>query len=178
MQYILCSLVIGLFLALGATTDLRAQNFERGAEAAKSGDFAAAIREWLPLAEQGLTVAQFNIGLLYQTGSGVPRNLKEAARWYELAGKQGDPRAQTNLGFLYQRGIGVVKDYNEAAKWFQLSAKQGDQVVQVSLGMMYRNGQGVSQDFNEAVKWYRLAAEKNILTVNMVSASCTKMVMV
>jgi hypothetical protein len=43
------------------------------------GDYATALQEWLPLAEQGDAVAQYNLGVMYANGWGVPENDAEAA---------------------------------------------------------------------------------------------------
>ena len=54
-------------------------------------------------AGQGDLTAQFNLGRLYATGTGVPLNYAEAAKWYRLAAQRGHVEAQYNLGFLYER---------------------------------------------------------------------------
>ncbi len=51
-----------------ASADIR-----HGLAAYESGDFSAALAEWEPLADEGLAAAQFNLGLLYHTGQGVPK---------------------------------------------------------------------------------------------------------
>ena len=42
----------------------------KGFEAAQSGDFETALKEWKPLAEGGESVAQHNLGLMYDNGWG------------------------------------------------------------------------------------------------------------
>ena len=133
-------------------------DFHKGVTAYKSGDFATALREWKPLAEQGDASAQFNLGMMYQKGIGVPRGYKTAVKWYRLATEQGFARAQTNLGVMYQEGIGVPQDYKTAVKWYSLSAKQGDAFAQFNLGLMYGLGQGVTQDDFYAHMWGNLGA--------------------
>ncbi len=90
------------------------------------GDYTAAYDEWLPLAELGDAEAQFNLGVLYDEGAGVERNLATAADWYRKAAEQGFIDAQTNLGILYYHGLGVDRDHEVAAHWFRLAADQGD----------------------------------------------------
>lgn len=90
------------------------------------GDYTAAYDEWLPLAELGDAEAQFNLGVLYDEGAGVERNLTTAADWYRKAAEQGFIDAQTNLGILYYHGLGVDRDHEAAAHWFRLAADQGD----------------------------------------------------
>ena len=80
-------------------------DFEKGMEAWLRGDYATALREWKPLAEQGLADAQFGLGLMYYKGEGVPKDDKEAVMWYRLAAEQGDAPAQVNLGVMYREGV-------------------------------------------------------------------------
>jgi len=77
-------------------------------------------------AEQGRAYAQYNLGVMYNNGTGVPQDYAEAMRWYRLAAEQGDADAQGNLGVMYDTGTGVPQDYVAAHMWFNLSAAQGD----------------------------------------------------
>jgi hypothetical protein len=109
-------------------------------------------------AEQGNAEEQTNLGIMYDSGQGVPQDHAEAVRWYRLAAEQGDARAQTRLGIMYENGQGVPQDYAEAVRWYRLAAEQGDARAQYSLGIMYDNGQGVPQDYVMAHMWANLAA--------------------
>jgi len=51
-----------------------------GADAYAQGDYATALKEWRPLAEQGNAQAQLNLGGLYHLGRGVPQDYQEAVR--------------------------------------------------------------------------------------------------
>ncbi len=55
--------------------------WDEGVAAYERGDYATAIREWRPLADQGDAVAQNNIGLMYDNGRGVPQDYGEAVQW-------------------------------------------------------------------------------------------------
>ena len=82
--------------------------------------------KWFRLAaEQGLASAQFNLGLMYDEGRGVPQDDQEAVKWYRLAADQGDALAQNNLGLMYRNGRGVPQDYVRAHMWVNLAAAQG-----------------------------------------------------
>lgn len=139
-----------------------AQDFDAGLAAYEAGDFATALREWKPLAEQGNAVAQTNLGLMYANGQGVLQNYAEATKWTLLAAAQGDSDAQFNIGLTYYHGQGVPKDDAEAVKWFRLAAEQDHAMAQFNLGFVYDKGLGVPQDDAEALKWYRLAAQQGI----------------
>src|SRR5262249_7132050 len=65
--------------------------FKEAVEAYQRGDFTTAFAELQPLAEQGVLEAQYNLGILYEKGEGVDKDLAKAASWYEKAADQGDP---------------------------------------------------------------------------------------
>ena len=62
------------------------------------------------LSEQGNAEAQFNLGLIYYLGDGIPRDYKEAVKWYTKAAEQGNADAQYNLGVMYYIGEGITQD--------------------------------------------------------------------
>ena len=100
-------------------------DFQAGVDAYNQGDYATALKEWRPLAEQGDVDAQFNLGVMYDMGHGVPpQDYGEAVRWYRLAAEQGYASAQVNLGVLYGDGLGVLQDHVQAHMWANLAAAQ------------------------------------------------------
>jgi TPR repeat protein len=129
-------------LFLGVAVPVAAGPFEDGANAVKIGDFAIAMRLWRSVADRGLAMAQFNLGLMYDNGQGAPRDDVAAVSWYRKAADQGHAKAQSNLGFMYFNGRGVSQDYAEAVKWYRKAADQGDAAAQYKLGVTYDNGQG------------------------------------
>ena len=100
-----------------------------GVDAYLRGNYATALSELRPLAEQGYAGAQYNLGLMYDKGYGVPQDYEQARQWYEKAAAQGYAKAQYNLGVLYHNGNGVPKNLVQAHKWFNLSAAKGDNNV-------------------------------------------------
>ena len=120
--------------------------------------WAADLRTTKQLAEQGYAKAQFNLGLIYDIGKGIPQDHKAAVKWFRLAAEQGNARAQHNLGVACNIGKGVPQDYKAAVKWFRLAAEQGDADAQYNLGWVYEKGQGVPQDYIYAHMWINLAA--------------------
>jgi hypothetical protein len=111
-------------------------------------------------ADQGRADAQFNLGLRYASGQGVPQDYTEAVRWYSKAADQGMASAQFNLGLKYANGEGTPQDHAEAVKWFRMASDQGMAQAQYTLGMLYKYGLGIKQDQAEAAKWYRKAADQ------------------
>jgi uncharacterized protein len=76
-------------------------------------------------AEQGYAEAQFNLGVRYDNGQGVPQDYKEAAKWWIKAAEQGDARAQSSLGVMYAKGEGVPQDYVRAYAWGNVGSANG-----------------------------------------------------
>lgn len=126
------------------------------------GDYATALKDLRPLADQGIARAQFLLGNMYKNAWGVPQNNVEAVKWYRLAANQGILLAQSNLGVMYVGGRGVPQNDEEAARWYRLAADQGEAGAQYNLSNMYLQGQGVPQDPAEAVKWLHLAADQGL----------------
>ena len=114
---------------LGLAAPVVAGPFEDGLAAHKRGDYATTLRLWRPLADQGDAQAQFNLGVIYAKGQGVPQDYVEAMKWFRKAADQGDASAQSNLGFMYAKGQGVSEDYVRAHMWFNLSAAHGNKVA-------------------------------------------------
>ena len=104
-------------------------DYQKGYAAYKSDDYATALREWTPLAEQGIAAAQFFLGLMYRNGHGVTQDYKTAIKWYTLAAQQGFAAAQYNLSVMYDSGQGVIQDNVYAHMWYNIAASQGGKVA-------------------------------------------------
>lgn len=105
-----------------------AQDFEKGLAAARSGDYATALQELRPLAEQGDATAQYTLGWMYRNGNGVLQDYAFAMRWYRLAAEQGYAAAQSNLGTMYLVGEADTVDDVTAHMWINISAVNGDEI--------------------------------------------------
>lgn len=97
-----------LLLVLATPTNA---DFGIGKTAYDRGDYATALRELRPLAEQGNAAAQLSLGVMYATGRGVPQDYTEALRWYRLAVKQGKAEAPSLMGVQYEKGQGMPQEY-------------------------------------------------------------------
>ncbi len=87
-----------VLVAAPACTD-----FEPGEEAYDRGDYATALKEWRPLAEQGDAEAQFIMGGMYNLGQGVPQDDVQAHMWLSLAAAQGIENARKARDILAAR---------------------------------------------------------------------------
>ncbi len=117
MRYLLLALCLVAGLAGTASADVK-----NGINAYQRGDYATAMRELKPLAEQDDVDAQYHLGEMYLHGHGVGRNFVVAAAWYAKAAEGGHPRAQASLGGLYALGLGVYQDFGTAFFWMITAA--------------------------------------------------------
>lgn len=84
-------------------------------------------------AEQGYADAQFNLGLMYINGEGVPQDIPHAVELFQKAAEQGHVDAQNNLGAMYFTGEGVTRDEKKAIEWFEKAAAQGNEDARANL---------------------------------------------
>ncbi len=120
------TLLLSLSLLFLFSSSVYGGDYQDGVDAHKRKDYKEAVRLFLPLAEQGDAVSQYNLGLMYDNGQGVPQDYKEAVKWYRLSAEQGFASAQFNLASMYATGQGVPQDYALAHMWFNLSGSNGD----------------------------------------------------
>ena len=92
------------------------------------------IAEYRAAADKGEAWAQYNLGIMYANGEGVPEDDATAVKWYTKAAEQGDAAAQNNLGVMYEDGHGVPQDNVMAYMWWNLAAAQGDENAKENKG--------------------------------------------
>lgn len=125
------------------------------------------------LAAQHNSMGQYNLGLIYEIGQGLPAeemSQKEAiaAEWYRKAAAQGHVAAQCSLGGMSEGGYGISPEEMPqkeaiAVGWYRQAAAQGHAGAQQCLGRMYESGRGIPakeipQKDRLAVEWFRKAA--------------------
>ena len=147
-------------LNLAQTTDVEAQ-YQLGRIYHKvEKDYAAATKWYEMAANNGHTIAQYEMGEFYYKGIGIEVNYKEAFYWYEMSAKCGNSRSKKRLGQLYQMGYGARRDIKKAAMFFEMAAQQGDADAQYSLGELYRRGEGREKNLVTAFAWYEKAYQE------------------
>lgn len=126
-----------------------------GYEAYRSGDAAAAVAAWLPVAGVAPHRVQYHLSDLIAHGLGAPADPSEAARILAEAVDHGHAEAQ------YWRGEVALAAARpaEAARWFALAAEQGIALAQFALALRIESGDAPTQDIAVAADWYRQAAE-------------------
>ena len=154
------STVLTGFIFCTLIFNVAAETYEEGKQAYLNRDYSRALEILQPLAENGNSLAQITMGLMYDYGHGVPQDTAESVRWYRLAAEQGAPLVQHDLGVKYFQGQGVDQDYQEAAKWWEMSASAGIADSQFNLGLMYYRGISVDKDFIKAGALFEAAAKQ------------------
>jgi len=76
---------------------------QKGLTAAQNGDYATALREFTPLAEQGIAEAQVNLGFMYKKGRGVPQDDIYAHMWWNIAASLGHDGASKNREIIAKK---------------------------------------------------------------------------
>ena len=131
----------------------------KGYDSEQDGDYEEALYWYRKAARKGYYVAQYNLGVFYERGKGVAKDLLEAVRWYKKAAAQDYPNAQYNLGVFYERGMGVEKDEHRAADYYREAAAQDYPNAIYNLGVFYERGRGVKKDMYKAAELYQRAAD-------------------
>jgi TPR repeat protein len=97
-----------------------------------------------------------NLGLVYAQGKGVPRDLKEASKYFRMAAEGGSAHGQYNMGVhsLEQ------KDDREAMRWWRLAARNGHSRASFEIGDAYfLSNHGMKKDLVEAERWFLTALQ-------------------
>ena len=142
------------------------------------------IKKRLAEAEKGDPLAQYEVGVMYQEGLGVPQDLIEAMEWFVRSAEQDDFAQYCVHILMYDVGKDGFQDHEEMAKWFRqaaeaglgetvtgpvdpgkieekwlkLGAEHGNVHAQRNLGFFYQEGVGGQPNYEESLKWMRIAA--------------------
>lgn len=150
-----------LLCALFSSSLALANTLDEARQKMLQKDYAGAHAIYVALANQNDAKACYNLGLMYQSGDGVPKNLDEAVKWYAKSASLNFAEAQYTLGSLvFQRFIQNIT-YPQAVSYYEQAAKQGHVKSQLNLGMLYLRGDVIAQDMPAAVHWLSLAASNN-----------------
>lgn len=139
-------------LALGAELIQRPESIQEGVKWLKR---TVATR----VASPACTAASA-LGNLYATGRGsIPRNMKEAAQWYEIAANGGDARSQLVYALLLLQGEQVEKNTDEGIRYLRLAAGQNHVPAIALLIDFLRSGKFTDKNDQEAAAWEKRMEE-------------------
>jgi len=139
----------------------------KGLDAYYKGDYSTAAALLKPLADKGISRAQFRIGYMHFLGRGFKKNRQEADRVIRAAlpaiqkfANDGRTWAQSDLGSLHEDGLVLPRNYTEAVYWYRSAAEKGYPGAQTNLGIMYALGRGVNSNRRTAIEWFQRAAKQ------------------
>lgn len=121
--------------------------------------------------DQGDVESLVLLGMAYENGWGVAKDLKRAEELYLKAQKEGSPSAEIHLDELraetqFRRGLKCIdgadceRDWALARQWFTKASDQGHTMAMVWLGLLFQRGLGGTADAETACSLYVKAGEK------------------
>ncbi|CAL1613258.1 unnamed protein product [Knipowitschia caucasica] len=130
-----------------------------GLQNANSDNYEEAFTCFLAAAHLGYPKAQFNIGVCYEKGRGVSRDLEKAIHYYRQAAANGHAQAQYRCAKLLLSSRTHLSDdeLKTATDLLEKAFAAGitkDNTALLFLGQCYRKGLGVPQNLNKAVDFY------------------------
>lgn len=114
-----------LLALLILSSTLLANNYNKGVDAYKNGDYKTAVELWKPYASDGNVKAQYSIATIFYEGKGVEQNYKKALYWYKQAAEQEHAKSFLRIGLMYCKGEGVLKSFKKAVPYVQLASDNG-----------------------------------------------------
>ncbi len=131
----------------------------RTALPAMSDKLPAALRN---AAAKGQPAADYEIGIRYLEGQGVPQSTDDGMRWLERAADAGLAPAHFRLGGLYEKGLGVKKNLDQARRHYVIAADKGHAKAMHNLAVLFAEGVDGKPDYKTASQWFRRAAEHGV----------------
>ena len=108
-------------------------------------------------ARRGNAEAEYNLGMMYARGQGVPKNYEAAFSWFQKAHEKGHPGATFFMGKMFANGIGVEKDPHKAERMFQKCSS--DPRAQYEIGLLYFK-EDMPRDLDMSARWMLRAARE------------------
>ena len=101
------------------------------------------------------------LGVCYEKGRGVEKDVSKAIELYRRAIDQDSPLGFCYLAVCYEKGNGVEKDVSRAAELYRRASDQDYPLGHCQLGLCYENGEGVEKDVSRAAELYRRASDQD-----------------
>lgn len=145
-------------LIVAFTTPVYPADYDKGMDYYRNEQYTAAIKELMPLAENGHTNAMYRIGVMYYRGRGFTKNHEKTAHWMKLAAETGHRGAIYSMGWLYEHGHGVQWDEQKALELYLKAARKGHGYAALRVGVMHSGDRDytIRQDRNVSVFWYHV----------------------
>ncbi|XP_025087387.1 death ligand signal enhancer-like isoform X1 [Pomacea canaliculata] len=133
-----------------------------GIYAADQGNMTSAIEHLKLASSLGHAPAYFNLGLCFEMGCGVSKDMEKAAECYRMAAEAGHTQSVFNLALMTLKGEGgMEEDRQKGVQLLTQAAQQGLAQAQTYLGVYYTEDDDDQQDFTKAVSYFKAAADQN-----------------
>ncbi|ACY15692.1 tetratricopeptide repeat protein [Haliangium ochraceum] len=109
--------------------------------------------------EAGVVTACIALGHAYHQGTQKPKNIAQAAKYFEKACTAESAVACNNLGVIYTENDGITPDPQRAAQLFERSCELGVELGCMNYGFACLQGIGVTVDPACAAKALQRACE-------------------
>lgn len=101
--------------------------------------------------------SQWQLGLLYENGNGVPQNLARAIELYEASYKNRSPVGAFYLALQYRSGEYLGVDIDKYLKLLKYAVDKWVAPAMYTLGYDYYDGFCVKRDLKQAKEWFKRA---------------------
>ena len=145
-------------LIVAFTTPVFSADYDKGIDYYRNKQYTAAIKELMPLAENGHAKSMYRIGYMHYRGRGFTKNHEKASHWIKLAAETGHRGAIYIMGWLYEHGHGVKWDEQKALELYLEAARKGDGRAALRIGVIHSGDRDytIRQDRNVSVFWYHV----------------------
>lgn len=127
------------------------------------GLYMTAMDLSIPRAKAGDPAAQTLIAEILRNGEGMPRDLKQAAFWYQKAADGGDPNAMLQYSLLLLNGgSGVARDKAKSDQYMEKAAKAGQPVAAFNWALVLVSQKPGPEGMKAALPFYEVSAQKGI----------------
>jgi TPR repeat protein len=143
-----------------APAALRRALYQLGRAYAANQQWAEAVSAYRKAADKASTSAMVELGVMFATGLGVPKDESQARSLFERAAEAGNPRGVTNLAALADRGS-VPPDPVKTRSLLAKAAESNSPEAQYQLGLMVADGIGGPKDDAAARALFEKAAAQD-----------------
>jgi TPR repeat protein len=127
-----------------------------GEKCREEGKYNVAFEYWTKAAELGDIGARYNLGVMYEKGISVEKDIEKAVYHYEKAAIGGHPWARHNLA-CYEGRNG---NEGRAVKHWIIAAKLGYEVSMQALWLKFRDGNITKEELEVTLRAHQAAIDE------------------
>ncbi|KTC85900.1 tetratricopeptide repeat protein [Legionella drozanskii] len=133
-------------------------------------NYLKALESYQLAAQKGDAVGEYDLGLIYEKGKGLPVDYAKAQALFTKSSDKGYSEAMTQLAGMYFNGLGAERNEQKALQLYKQAAALGDPDALYQLGLLSETGVATKLDFPSAVTYYQEAAAKGNDTAKLALA--------